>query len=326
MKNKKLIILLAALIIIVLFLVSVIRDFNGIAGGEIKEITIDQGESFSSALDKLKKENIIKHKLLFKYYSVRKSLDREIKAGNHFLSVGMGYENLIEELKNGGSMDNTLIFTVPEGYEISDIAREVENVFGISAEDFRGALEKDYDFPFLNDIGDKENYLEGYLFPDSYEFYKDASPEDIIKKMLEGFDKTWTEDFEKRAKELNMTKDEVIILASIIEREAGKIEEMGKVSSVFHNRLKINMPLQSCATVQYILKERKPVLSIADTKIDSPYNTYLYGGLPIGPISNPGKAAIEAALYPEKTDYFYFKVNDYGVTLFARTLSEHNLK
>ena len=120
--------------------------------------------------------------------------------------------------------------------------------------------------------------------------------------------------------------DEVVILASIIEREAGNEGEMGKVSSVFHNRLNIDMPLQSCATVQYILKERKSVLSVEDTKIDSPYNTYMYKGLPKGPIASPGKAAINAALYPETTDYLYFKVTSDGVTVFSKTLEEHNSK
>ena len=122
-----------------------------------------------------------------------------------------------------------------------------------------------------------------------------------------------------------MTIDEVITLASIIEREAAGDEDRGKVSSVFHNRLDSKeLPyLQSCATVQYILQERKSVLSIADTKIDSPYNTYLYKGLPPGPIAAPGLASIKAALYPEDTDYYYFVVNADGKHLFAKTLKEH---
>ncbi len=321
MKNNKKTALFAIILIIVVSFSSVFSDINGRNGGIEKEITIEKGESFSSVVDKLKENGIIRHKLLFKYYAMAKGIDVNLKAGAHILNEAMGYKKTGEELKNGNLGGNTVILTIPEGFEIKDIAKEINNVFGISEEEFLIAAKNDFGIE-----NERENPLEGYLFPDSYEFYKDASAEDIIEKMLQGFDNIWTEKFSQRCLELNMTMDEVIILASIIEREAGSIEEMGKVSSVFHNRLKINMPLQSCATVQYILKERKEVLSIADTKIESPYNTYIYAGLPVGPISNPGKAAIEAALYPEKTDYYYFKVNDEGVTLFSKTLSEHNLK
>lgn len=323
MKNKKTIALFIIILIILLCFSAVFSDINGRRDGREVEFTIEQGESFSSVVDKLKDNGIIKHKLLFKYYAMAKGIDVELKAGTHIMYEAMGYKKAGKELKNSLLGGNTVILTIPEGFEIKDIAKEINKVFGIPEGEFLKEAKNDFGLGLNNG---REYPLEGYLFPDSYEFYKDASSEEIIEKMLSGFDNIWTEELTQRSNELNMTKDEVIILASIIEREAGSIEEMGKVSSVFHNRLKINMPLQSCATVQYILKERKPVLSIPDTKIESPYNTYLNPGLPIGPVSNPGKAAILAALYPESTDYYYFKVNEEGVTLFSKTLEEHNLK
>ncbi len=322
MKNKKTTAIIIIILVILLSAYSVFSDILGRNGGKEKEIKVEAGESFSSVIEKLEEEGIIRHKLLFKYYALKNGVDTNLKAGTHKMNEAMGYKKIGEELKNGGMGNNTVILTIPEGFEIKDIAKEVNKVFGISQEEFT-ASQKDFKLDFLPE---RENPLEGYLFPDSYEFYKDATPSDIIEKMLSGFESIWTEDFEKQAKKLDMTIDEVIILASIIEREAGNVDEMGKVSSVFHNRLKINMPLQSCATVQYILKERKLVLSIADTKIDSPYNTYLYPGLPVGPVSNPGRAAIEAALYPDDTGYYYFKVNESGETLFSKTLAEHNSK
>ena len=219
----------------------------------------------------------------------------------------------------------------PKGVVIShravlDFIPSFTALFGIGADDFYAAEKLDYDSPFTKEIPNRENRYEGYLFPDTYEFDASATGEDITKRMLLRFSEIWTDEYKNRAKELGMTMDEVVILASIIEREAGNEGEMGKVSSVFHNRLNIDMPLQSCATVQYILKERKSVLSVEDTKIDSPYNTYMYKGLPKGPIASPGKAAINAALYPETTDYLYFKVTSDGVTVFSKTLEEHNSK
>ena len=141
-----------------------------------------------------------------------------------------------------------------------------------------------YDYVFIKDIPDRENKLEGYLFPDTYEVYKGASEEEIINKMLAKFDASYNDDLKKRAKELGMTTDEVINLASIIEREAKLDSERKTISAVFHNRLDKNIKLQSCATVQYLLKERRDVLTYKDLEIKSPYNTYMFAGLPPGPI------------------------------------------
>ena len=142
--------------------------------------------------------------------------------------------------------------------------------------------------------------------------------------MLAQFDKVY-EKYKGRAKEMNMTMDEAVTLASIIEREALGDEDRKLVSSVFHNRMdSSNYPyLQSCATVQYVLKERKPVLSVEDTKIDSPYNTYINKGLPIGPIASPGEKSIEAALYPEETDYLFFVLGSDNKHHFSKTYEEH---
>ena len=217
------------------------------------------------------------------------------------------------------------IGTVEDAYLAKDEGAEGIGLFRTEFM-FMEAAEKDYGTEFEKNIPERNNRLEGYLFPETYEFYATDSAETIIKKMLGGFDYIWTDEYDRRCAELSMSVDDVVILASIIEREAGSIAEMKKVSSVFHNRLKIGMALQSYATVQYILPERKDVLSVSDTKIDSPYNTYLYPGLPEGPIANPGRAAVEAALYPEDTEYYYFKVNDDGVTVFSENLTEHNSK
>ena len=163
------------------------------------------------------------------------------------------------------------------------------------------------------------------MFPDTYQFTANMSAHDILQVMLNRFDEIYTDKYQARAAELGMTTDEVVTLASVIEREAASPDEARLVSSVFHNRLKSSdYPyLQSCATVQYVLKERKPVLSVADTKIDSPYNTYQNKGLPVGPIASPGKSSLEAALYPADTDYLFFVVGKDGKTVFSKTYEEH---
>jgi UPF0755 protein len=142
--------------------------------------------------------------------------------------------------------------------------------------------------------------------------------------MVNNFENRWKPEYAARAKEINMTMDEVITLASIIEREAKLAEDFPLVSSVFHNRLKIKKPLESCATVQYILQERKAILSIMNTRIESPYNTYKYPGLPPSPISSPGDLAIKSALYPTDTDKLFFFTDKNGINHYSVTYEEHN--
>lgn len=321
--KKSSVVALALLIAVALGLAS---DFAGFfTGGEV-ELTVEQGENLGSVASKMHEQGIIMCTPLFKVYAAQNGADTSITAGTHKMKKRMGYRAAANELTAPAAGTGTITLTVPEGFEIYRLAERVNECFGISNEDFYAAQNDSYGHGFINEIPDRENRLEGYLFPDTYEFMSNASAHDIMDKMLARFYDVWSGELSDRAAQLGMTMDETVILASIIEREAGSEAEMGKVSSVFHNRLKIGMPLQSCATVQYILKERKDVLSIEDTKIDSPYNTYMYAGLPKGPVASPGRAALYAALYPEKTDYYYFKVNSEGVTVFSETLEEHNQK
>ena len=163
------------------------------------------------------------------------------------------------------------------------------------------------------DLVGRKYAMEGYLFPDKYEIYVGSSEQAIMKKMLNRFDDIMSEKFIARIDELGLSIDEVITLASVIEREA-KPADFGKVSAVFHNRLAKDMPLQSCATVQYVLGIRKLNLSAEDIAVDSLFNTYKYGGVPVGPICAPSQKAIEAALYPDeeyvKDGYLYFATKD----------------
>ena len=224
--------------------------------------------------------------------------------------------------------------TIPEGYNIKQIAQLLyEKKLIKSTDEFIDLTNKlKFDYLFLDEIKRNENKLEGYLFPDTYEFDKKITEKEIIQRMLDNFNEKFIPIFYKKSKELKMTVDQIITLASIIEREAKINSDRKIVSSVFYNRLnnknKSLKLLQSCATIQYIIFNKegkvKDKLTEKDTKIDNLYNTYLYQGLPPGPIASPGILSIEAALYPENTNYLYFVAKGDGSHAFSKTLNEHN--
>ena len=165
--------------------------------------------------------------------------------------------------------------------------------------------------------------LEGFLYPSTYYFEEDAKPKDIIKEMLKLFKKNYTEELQKKQKERNMTLQEVVNLASIVEKEAVIDEDRPIIASVFYNRLDKDMPLQSDATIQYIFKERKKIVTYKDLEIDSPYNSYKNKGLPPTPIASPGIKSIEATLYPEKTEYLYFVAKMDGGNNYSTNYEDH---
>ncbi len=310
---------------VLLYGASVISDCCGSYGGDTREVTIEAGSGTADIAKKLAENGIIKKPFWFRLFSKLGGHDGTYQQGTYTLQENAGYGELYKTLKNAPEAESVKI-TIPEGFELRQIADRLEEAGLIDREKFYDAVENgEFDYDFVKKIPKRENRLEGYLFPDTYLFQPGESEAAIIEKMLARFNEVYTQEYRNRAKELGMTDDELITLATVIEREAQGDVDRKLVAGVFHNRLKSkSYPyLQSCATVQYILKERKPVLSVADTQIDSPYNTYKYPGLPVGPIASPGKAAIEAALYPEETDYLFFVLDSQGVHRFARTFAEH---
>ncbi|MFZ5351117.1 MAG: endolytic transglycosylase MltG [Bacillota bacterium] len=294
------------------------------SGSREIEIDIPKGTGVKGIAAILESKGVIKDDMSFWIYCRLNNKDSKFQAGRYVLDSSLSVDEIINKLTSGQAKIETVKFTIPEGYELRLIADKLSEQGLVDRAVFEEALKEDiYDYDFLSEIGDRENKLEGYLFPDTYEVYKNVKSEDIINKMLSRFNQIYTEEFRSRARELNMTTDQVITLASIIEREAKVEEERKLVSAVFHNRLKINMMLQSCATVQYLLKERKDVLTYKDLEIDSPYNTYKYAGLPPGPIASPGLKSIEAALYPADVDYLYFVAKEDGSHIFSKTYQEH---
>lgn len=288
------------------------------------EINIEPGMSSAEIGSLLSENKLVSNSKAFTGYVKEMGYDSYLKVGTFMLSPSMSMEELVRELIEVKSSE-TITVTIPEGYEVRNIVDLLKEYNLIDEASFYDALENyDFGYEFLEGIN-RSHHLEGFLFPDTYEFYEDASEVDIIDRMLENFDNRFLDSYYRRMEELSMDLNGLMTLASIVEREAADSEERALISSVFHNRIEDGMMLESCATVQYILKERKPILSYEDMAIDSEYNTYINAGLPPAPIANPGLASIEAALYPQDTDYYFFVLKDeYATThYFATTFEEH---
>ncbi|MCH4888789.1 endolytic transglycosylase MltG [Acidaminobacter sp. JC074] len=289
---------------------------------EIVLLTVNRGATTTSIGASLMEAGLIQSEMVFKMAAKELGADGKMQAGDYELSKSMSTDDIIAKLVAGDVVINTFTFTIPEGFEIKDITARLVAEGLVDEAKFNEALLRPYDYKFL----EGQESLEGFLFPDTYEMKVGASEQEIIVRMLDRFDEIFKEEYYGRLDELGMDMNQLITLASIVEREAQAKEEFPIVSGVFHNRIEDGMLLQSCATVQYILGERKERLTYDDIAIDSPYNTYINAGLPPAPIASPGKLAIESALFPEDHNYYYFvvKKGGNGTHVFSETLSQHN--
>jgi UPF0755 protein len=290
-------------------------------------ITISQEDSFNDVVNRLKKEGLIEYKTLFKLFASFTHGDQKVTMGTYTLNTDMDYHALLSGMSINSATKATVSVTIPEGYTVAQIFQLLEEKGVASVEDLTEvAAEHDYNFSFLKDIplGDAER-LEGYLYPDTYTFNTPHSAVYAINKMLVNFDTRVTDEMRTQAEESGYTLREILTIASLIEKETDGTDR-GTIASVIYNRL--NNPkgetagfLQIDATLAYLNGGQVPVES--DKLIDSPYNTYLYKGLPAGPIANPGLESIYAALNPDKTSYYYYALGDDNVHHFFKTLSEH---
>ncbi|HEU5140916.1 MAG TPA: endolytic transglycosylase MltG [Bacillales bacterium] len=294
------------------------------------EVKIQRGSSSSEIAKALEKNNIINSSLVFRYYVKYKNVGG-FQAGIHTFSPSMEIDEIIEQLQKTGRAITNVVFkmTIPEGLRMTDVADTIAEKTDLKKKEIlekmqdrkyiKSTFMKDYPFLTKAILEDKIRYpLEGYLFPATYSFTEEnPSLEAVIDKML---DKTGEvlQDFQADIAKSKMSVHEIMTLASVIEEEAKKEEGRRIVSSVFHNRLKKGMKLQSNPTVDYAVKKHRVKMSTKDTKVDSPYNTYVHKGLPVGPISNPGKGSISAAVNPKQTDYLYFYARPSGEIMAAK--------
>jgi len=275
--------------------------------------------------DLLHDSGIIEYPALFKLYCKLSNKEDAFNEGRYELNANMDYSSLIRNMRRTSSSRMTQKVTVPEGYTTKQIvALLAENEICNSDDLWETIREYDFEYDFLTGRPKDETRLEGYLFPDTYEFYIGDSASNVLEKFLDNFDKRYSEELRQKTEDRSMTMDEVIIIASLIENEAKLNEDRPRIASVIYNRLADtgNFPyLQIDATIKYITGTTP---TPEDLTIDSPYNTYMYGGLPPTAISNPGLASIKAALNPDDTNYYYYVAKSDGSHIFSTTLAEHN--
>ena len=286
--------------------------------GHDQVIIINEGMSLGDVATILAEERLIRNKPIFMLWARILGHSRRIKAGEYQMSHGMTPHNILEMLSRGTIISHAV--TIPEGYSTTQIADLFAEKGLIHKQQFL-ELTKNRDFMKKYDISSPS--LEGYLYPDTYQFGRGLSAELIIDTMVKRF-RELVLPYKKSASESGMTWNEIITLASIVEKETGKAEERPLIASVFLNRLKKRMRIESDPTVIYGIENFNGNLTRKDLSKPTPYNTYVIWGLPPGPIANPGLDAIKAVLNPAQTDYLYFVSKNDGFHYFSKTLKEHN--
>jgi UPF0755 protein len=275
-------------------------------------VDIEVGSSVAAIAAQLEDKGVIDNATTFRLHVRLADAEESLLAGNYQMYAGMSYADVIAMLVEGPPRRDVVTVTIPEGRSIDRMADVLEEHLDFTADEFielaqNGAPEFVTSFPFLS--GAFDDTLEGYLFPDTYEFFEDATKHDVIEAMLLRFESVWNELGEATGPARDKSPAELVVIASLVEMESSLARERPLVSSVIYNRLAINRKLQFCSTVQFLIpgEERQRLrLTYEQIQVPSPYNTYMNVGLPPGPISNPGRQALDAALHPASTDYIYF--------------------
>ena len=292
------------------------------ASGPSQLLTIAPGTTPVQLADELQQRQLIRSAWAFRYLIRLRQSDFKIFAGDYTVSPAMPPAEILKQIL--ADQQATVRVTIPEGFTTGQIIDLfVQKGIGTKAEFTKVITQDKFAYVFLKGAPPGLHRLEGYLSPNTYFVDRDAAPHAVIDMLLEQFNKELTPSVQKQLAAMKLTVPQWVTLASMVEKEAEKPTDRPLIASVFLNRLKINMPLQSCATIQFLLGTPKPVLYDKDLQIPSPYNTYLHKGLPPGPISNPGEASLQAILHPAKTNYLYFVAKKDGYHAFAATYAEH---
>lgn len=313
------------IVVLIIFLFICFEIYIPVKPGDKESIiyTVEKGWSESQIAKDLQEKGIIRSSYFFNFYVLTSLQHAQLKAGEYKISASMSTYKIAKKMAIGDVLKaNIVIF---EGWTEDDIAEYLEGRELCSKEEFLNLTKKDYsrDFEFLADKPEDLD-LEGYLFPDTYEIAKDETCQGIFYDMLINFGKKLTPEIREEIKSQNKTIFDIVTMASMLEKEVRTLEDKKIVSGLLWKRIEIGMPLQIDATINYITGKNDPSASIKDTRIDSPYNTYKYYGLPKGPISNPGMDSIDAAIHPEFTKYLYYLSGINSQTIFSKTFKEHS--
>ena len=285
------------------------------------EVTVPSGATLTEVADTLVNRGLLRAQAPFELYARIRGDDRRIKSGRYELQKGSRWRDILERLTKGEVM--TIPMTVPEGFRLVQIAPRISEVTGVTQDSVLSVINNPDQLASLEIPGPN---AEGYLFPDTYRFAPGVSVESVLKAMTDRYHSTWSEARRVQLEELDMTENELVTMASIIQAEARHNSEMPRISSVYHNRLREGWLLQADPTVLFALGGPRSRLLYAaiDSVADHPYNTYSQPGLPPGPICSPGDLALAAALNPAQEDFMYFVARPDGSHVFTRTLVEHN--
>ena len=285
-------------------------------------VTVRAGMSADDVAEMLERRGVIHSRFKFWLAAKMNGADDAFKVGTYALRTNMEPRDVLQVLVEGQTVQ--VRFTIPEGFTVEDIAKRLDAKGIARKDDFLKAAKHYAPYDYIEKSDKARYYAEGFLFPDTYEVDGDITVDGILAMMAHDFDQRLTRKMRERAKEENLSIYELIILASLVEKEARYEEDRALIAQVFLKRLAIGMPLQSDATLQYLLDAPKEDVTLKDTEMGSPYNTYQHRGLPPGPVANPGTASIEAVLWPAKTDYLYFVADREGHNYYSHTYEEHD--
>lgn len=315
--------LIAAALLLLLFITWFSAEFYRPAKAQPDTVIfeVEKGQTAKEIAENLKKSGIIKKTwpILIGYRIFFSDLS--LKAGEYAIAVPDSPKNILHILSEGNVYLHSI--TIPEGLIIAEIAELLDSEGYAAKQEF---IEDAADAAYVSSLDKEATDCEGYLFPETYHFAKGTSSKDIVEAMVSQFQKVFTQEWADRAAELGMSVRDVVILASLVEKETSLSSEKNLVSAVFHNRLNLGMKLDCDPTIIYGLKLEgrfKGRLRTLDLKYDTPFNTYLYAGLPPGPIANPGRISLEAALYPADEKFLYFVSKNDGSHHFSLTFREH---
>lgn len=298
------------------------NDNASIATGQKVSFTVKKGMTTADIANMLHKLKLVNTPESFRMAAKIKGLDSSLQAGEYEIISGMSNKDIVEILSKGEVRYE--VFTVPEAFTIDKIAAKLERESLGNANAFKDAAKKYTPYPYMETANTSVIYkAEGFAYPSTYYLVKGTSEKDVLTMMVREFNARLTTKIRDEIKNSKMSIKDVVNVAAMVEQEARVRSEMPLIAGVFLKRLKIGMPIQSDTTIQYLFSEQKKEISIEDTKIDSPYNTYKYAGLPPGPIANPSMEAIEAVLHPVDTEFLYFVAGKDGHHIFSKTYQEH---
>ena len=294
-------------------------------------VEIPEGSQIDDIAKILYDSGLIKNRMVFQSYAGRHSRGiKQIKAANYRFTPSMSSVDIFNAMLNGKDYDGAVAITIPEGKNIKEIGAILESRHICSSANFINETKKvsEYkkNYSILSSYPDNaegRTPMEGYLFADTYQFTSNSSAATVVSKMLANTQSKFSDAMLKKISDNHQTVDQILTMASLIEMESKLDSDKPKIASVFYNRLAKNMKLQSDATVNYALGEKKTNITNSDLKVDSPYNTYANTGMPIGPICSPSLKSIKAAISPAKTDYLYFVSDSSGKTYYANNLQDH---